>query len=123
MEHCFNHKDNQSVNTCMYCGKQYCPDCLLLHGERKSIICKNCYEVYESKFKKSRIRRIVIITTCFLASGFYTWGIVEDLGDAAYIDSLLNIPIAIILISLGIFNLMRIKQMKNWLLTHTYKFD
>lgn len=61
MDCCFKHPQKSRVGTCKYCGKDYCSDCLLLHGALDSLVCEDCYSVFKKKYQSSMRRRILLI--------------------------------------------------------------
>lgn len=61
MQVCFKHSEKEYEKSCPFCSKDYCEDCLLLLGKRRTIICVDCYNHFLNKIKKSTIRRYVYV--------------------------------------------------------------
>ena len=59
MRVCYKHAEKPNAKSCPFCSKDYCEDCLLLVGKRKTVICKDCYTILFNKIKKSTIRRYI----------------------------------------------------------------
>lgn len=61
MQICFKHSEKEYEKSCPFCSKDYCEDCLLLLGKRRTVICVDCYNHFLNKIKKSTIRRYVYV--------------------------------------------------------------
>jgi uncharacterized membrane protein YesL len=121
MDTCFKHVDKAAIKDCMYCGKGYCEECLLLHGETKTVICKDCYNIYQNRIKKSNLRRVIYIISAILVSIYFLLTVFGGLTDSESSDSIFNIFIVLILLFTSIFNYIRIRQTRKWLQTEEYQ--
>jgi len=114
METCFNHTEAAKAGTCKYCGKDYCSECLFLQGQLDSLMCKNCYKVYKTKYTSSIKRRYIyafagIAITIMLALLYIT----HDHSSLSLIGAAIG--------SCGVaINFIRIRQMKMALKTKPY---
>lgn len=114
---CFNHNNTNQVDQCAYCKKHYCSKCLLLTGELKTIMCKNCYAIYTQKFKRSKIVRMCIIGLGAISIiPFFYVAIVDfntPMGSTFFI-------LSIIVSICTVINIIRIIQMKKFLVSEKY---
>ena len=120
MDSCYNHKDIHAEKNCIYCGKSYCKACLLLHGERKSIICDGCYQVYRKKFRGSIIRRVFYVVLSLAFAAYYLMGVFDGLNNVENSDGVFNAIIVVPLTFLAIYNFIKVIQMRKWLSVHPY---
>ena len=115
---CFNHPADDAARTCMYCGKDFCSECLLLQGPLEVIACCNCYERSLKRLTSSIKRRKVYLflgAVLFVAMLAYLFLVLPG--------PVLSVPLAVMAIAvLGsvIINAISINKMQSALLKKPY---
>ena len=119
MRMCYKHAEKPNAKSCPFCSKDYCEDCLLLVGKRKTVICKDCYTILFNKIKKSTIRRYI-----YLLLGVI-WLVLILVNFSNYF--LLESPNSTIFILLGVgilysftVNIIRLIQYRSWNVIESY---
>ncbi len=114
-QHCYTHKDQASVAMCSTCSKNYCATCLSLIGKVKMTCCTECYALVRKRTKKAIFRKWLLTIITALAA------IILFLATHFGIDILENWSIYfILLVGFVIFNIIKIRQFKEVLITQDY---
>lgn len=125
IDHCFNHPAKPADKNCLYCGKSYCTDCLLLQGERKSIICTGCLQIFQRKLKRSQARRWIYLSAgiiLLVTTIVWTYLVLLHAKNSNDVAAQLmdSCVIGLVLSLVFIINLVRLKQTKKWLVIKPY---
>jgi hypothetical protein len=112
-------KDVKKEMSCYYCGKDFNRDSLMLHGKRKTVICKDCLSYFAKTLHKTKARRYVLTGY----GGLFTIAALY-IGTKAYSNNDPNATLFLIFGLIGlvalVFNYIRIKQINNWLVIKEY---
>lgn len=113
MKSCFVHNHVEYENSCPFCNKNYCADCLILVGKRKTVICKSCYNHFSQRIKRANTRRYLLIA----AGAYLTISCVYSVFQSLESDIETTI-LYMISAGLGLYaivnSVIRLRQFKNW---------
>lgn len=117
---CFVHREAEATAVCHYCGKSYCDACMVLHGRSRILVCQNCFDAFAQKIKRSIKRRIIYAISGGISAVLillYTiYSLLMGLG-----NSLTYLLIGGAVMTLTIFNIVRIGQSIEFLISETYQ--
>ncbi len=119
MQACFKHTEKAAEKSCPFCSKDYCQDCLLLAGKRKTVICEDCYNHFYSKIKGSIIRRYVYLVLGFILIIPVVINIFSSFASGDQNGMLFLVLGAGILLSIAM-NAIRLVQFRSWEIKENY---
>ena len=116
-EKCFNRSKKTANGRCGFCAKNYCADCLLMTGEFKAMVCKNCYEVFTKKYTQSIKRRKIfnVIAVVLLIPTILLFLFAKDGLNFTYLMAAILFTFTITI------NFIMIKKMRKFLVSEKYK--
>lgn len=119
MKSCFVHKNIEHEKSCPFCSKDYCNECLMLVGKRKTVICKTCYHHYMEKINKSKFRRYIYIFAGLVIVVPLFMNAFEAFRNESANATLFILIGGLVLLSITL-NTVRLMQFKNWTIKEEY---